>query len=256
MNNQNKTARVIAHDLCVDFPVGNFNHSLRGTVSQKVGGILRKGANSQYSVSALSNVNFDFKSGDRIGLIGHNGAGKSTLLQTINRGYFPTSGELQIDGRVIPLLNLGNGADPEFNGHENIKLLGLHMGLTPDEIEENRQDIVDFCELGDFLNLPLRSYSAGMYLRLTFAIGTAVNPEILLIDELFGAGDQGFFQKAQDRMESMIDEASILFLASHSTELIERYCETVIVMHKGHVSFVGKPQDAFIHYGEILQTIL
>jgi ABC-type polysaccharide/polyol phosphate transport system ATPase subunit len=240
-----------ATNLGVEFPVHRIDHSLIRAVGKSVGGILRssgRGVNNVVTVKALSDINFQITEGERVGLIGHNGAGKTTLLQALNGGIYPTSGTVRSIGRIVPLLNLGNGAAADFSGLENISLLGLHMGLSQAEIDRNRDDIVEFSELGDFIHLPVRTYSAGMYLRLSFAIATSGAPDILLIDELFGAGDQSFYAKAKARMESLIKRSGILVLSTHSMALIESYCTRALVLDHGRIIADAPPSEAIAFY--------
>ncbi len=199
-------------------------------------------------VNALDHIDLDLKDGDRVGILGHNGAGKSTLLQTLNGGITPTSGTLEVQGHIAPLLNLGNGAAADFSGYENIMLLGLHAGMSRAQIQARREEIVAFSELEDFIHLPIRTYSAGMYLRLSFAIATASTPEILLVDELFGAGDAAFYQKARQRMVGLIERSGILVFSTHAVNLIEMYCNRAIVLAKGKIVFDGAPAQAIPYY--------
>jgi len=153
----------------------------------------------------------------------------------------------------MPLLSLGVGMDGDFSGYENIALYGLHLGMTRKEVEAVTNDIIEFTELGDFINLPLRTYSSGMQLRLTFAIATAFHPDILLIDELFGVGDASFFKKAEARMERMLERSKIFVLASHSNDLIRRYCTKGMVLDKGEIAYFGSCEDAINVYKDMVQ---
>lgn len=244
-------AHITASNLNVEFPISGMSKSLLTSVARSVGGILRRGGangSGPVYVKALDQIALDLKNGDRVGLIGHNGAGKSTLLQTLNGGITPTTGTLTIEGKISPLLNMGNGAAGDFSGFENITLLGLHAGMSRAEIVERRDEIVAFSELGDFIHLPIRTYSAGMYLRLSFAIATAGTPEILLIDELFGAGDAAFYQKARKRMTELIERSGILVFSTHAISLIEMYCNKAIVLSKGKIVMEGTPAEAAAFY--------
>lgn len=243
-------------DLTVRFPVNLKNKSLLSTIGNSVGGSIsqnRPGKSAATHVTALEGINIDLKTGDRLGLLGHNGAGKSTLLQVLNGGIFPTSGLIEVKGRISPLLNMGNGASADLSGYDNIMLLGLDAGLTRREIQDLTDSIIEFSELGDFIHLPIRTYSSGMYLRLSFAIATSCDPEILLIDELFGAGDAGFFAKAKSRMETLVDKAGILVFSTHATQLIETYCNKAVVLSHGKIVFEGEPAEASDFYRKSMQ---
>lgn len=250
-------ASIVAENLTVQFPYKYGGRSLLSSIGLKVGGVIgkpREAPENSAFVTALDNVSFNLRTGDRLGLIGHNGSGKSTLLQVLNGGLFPTKGNLETVGRISPLLNLGNGAAPELSGLDNILLLGLHAGMTRDEIRARQEEIVAFSELGDFIQLPIRTYSAGMYLRLSFAIATCINPEILLIDELFGAGDTGFYNKARKRMEELVEKSGILVFSTHAMGLVEMYCSKVMVLSHGKSVFIGAPMEAKKIYSEIITT--
>ena len=243
--------------MSVEFPVVGASRSFRREIlASTVGGLFRTkrsaGGAGAYSVTALHELNFRLADGDRLGLIGHNGAGKSTLLRTLAGCYWPTSGTLDMDGRVMPVLSLGSGIDGDFTGWENITLYGLHLGLTRAELAQRRDDIVAFTELGSFLHIPIRAYSAGMLLRLTFAVATSINPEILLVDEVFGAGDAAFYNKAKRRMENMLAKSNIFVLATHSLALVQDYCNKACVLDKGRCAFFGPTADAISVYQELV----
>jgi ABC-2 type transport system ATP-binding protein len=250
-------SRIVAKNLSVDFPVIGASRSFRSEVlAGKVGGLLRRSGTGAeptggiVKVQALEDLTFWLEEGDRLGLIGHNGAGKSTLLRVLAGSYKPTRGTLEVDGSVVPLLSLGVGMDNDFNGYDNILFYGLYMGLTRKEIAERSRDIAEFTELGDFLNLPTRTYSAGMLLRLSFAIATSIAPDILLIDEVFGAGDASFYDKAKKRMEKMLEASSLLVIATHSMAIIADYCTKGAVMDKGRLAFLGSTADAIKYYND------
>ncbi|WP_420963313.1 ABC transporter ATP-binding protein [Brucella sp. IR073] len=215
--------------------------SLRNTlVSVGTGGTISRGVRDILTVKALDNVSFHLRDGDRVGLVGHNGAGKSTLLRTLAGIYTPTSGAVRVDGRVSTIFNLGAGLDSELTGYENIVRMGMFLGATKAQAQSFIPDVEAFTELGDFLNVPAYTYSAGMLTRLAFAVATATNPEILLIDEVLGAGDSGFQKKAKARLESVIKSAKIFVLASHSQEMIELYCNRVIRFEHGRIIELSK----------------
>jgi ABC-type polysaccharide/polyol phosphate transport system ATPase subunit len=199
-------------------------------------------------VRALDNVDARFESGDRIGLIGHNGAGKSTLLRTMAGIYAPTTGTVTSDGKIVPLLDISLGMDENSTGLQNIRLRGLLLGMSDAEIRAKQQAIADFCELGDYLDLPLRTYSSGMRVRLAFAVSTAVDAEILLLDEVMGVGDASFMHKAKDRLEDLHGRAEIVVLAMHSNQEIRRVCNKVLWMERGRVRAFGPMEEVLSQY--------
>jgi len=194
---------------------------------------------STVEVQALSNINFELKTGDRLGLVGHNGSGKSTLLRVLAGIYKPQFGRLVVNGRVTSILDVALGMDPDATGYENIYLRGLLTGLSSAEIDSITPDIEDFTELGNFLRMPIKTYSSGMLLRLAFGLSTAISPEILLIDEVIGTGDSSFMDKAHDRIQKFIDQSSILVLTSHNRKVIEQFCNIVIWLEHGNIKWTG-----------------
>ena len=196
-------------------------------------------------IRALDGVSVKIEHGDRVGLIGRNGAGKTTLLRVMAGIYEPPSGTVEVEGRVAPLFDIGMGMDPESSGYENILLRGLFLGLRKAEIRAKVDEIADFTELGEFLEMPLRTYSAGMFARLAFAISTSIDPEILLLDEGIGAGDEAFLEKAKQRLDALINRARILVLASHSDELVRKLCNRAILMENGRVVTSGPTDEMF-----------
>ncbi|MEM7466134.1 MAG: ABC transporter ATP-binding protein [Pseudomonadota bacterium] len=186
-------------------------------------------------VRALDGVSFDICDDARVGLVGFNGAGKSTLLRTIGGIYKPTSGSVELEGSVSSLTDISLGIDSEATGYENIVLRGLMMGLSRREATDLIPEIEEFTELGDYLNMPVSTYSSGMMVRLAFAVSTAIKPEILLMDEWIGAGDERFRQKAEDRLVRTVDRARALLLASHSEQLIRNVCSKAILIDQGQI---------------------
>jgi lipopolysaccharide transport system ATP-binding protein len=184
-------------------------------------------------VKALSDLSFEFSRGDRVGLVGHNGSGKTTLLRVLSGIYEPVRGRLEVSGRVSSLLDLSLGMDHEATGLENIVLRGVLMGLSPSTIETKVDEIAEFSELGDYLSMPIRTYSSGMLLRLAFAVSTCVASEILLLDEWLSVGDAAFRDKAERRLLEMIESSSIVVLASHDENLIKRFCSRVLRLEHG-----------------------
>lgn len=199
-------------------------------------------------VNALNNVSFHIEHGERVGLIGTNGAGKSTLLRVLGGIYEPTSGDVEVNGRVSALLNIGLGADPDATGYENILLRGIYMGLHPAEIKKLAPSIAEFTELGDFLDLPVRTYSSGMSMRLSFAIATALQPDILLMDEWIMASDRRFLNKARKRVDSFVSRSQILVLASHSPQILAQWCTRLFWMDGGSIIMQGETDAVLKQY--------
>jgi ABC-type polysaccharide/polyol phosphate transport system ATPase subunit len=245
---------IIASNVTVDFPIyGASQRSLRQTLFARTGGLIRHegtGRQQRVIVRALDDVSFTLRNGDRLGLIGHNGAGKSTLLKVLAGVYTPDSGSLSIEGRVSPLFNSAPGLDPDDNGYENIKTCGMFLGMSSEEINRKLPDIVDFCELGEYLELPVRTYSTGMVARLGFAIATAIEPDILLLDEGLGSGDARFAARAEARMQALIQRTRILVLASHSDALIKSMCNRAILLEKGRLIEIGPIDEVIRRYHE------
>jgi ABC-type polysaccharide/polyol phosphate transport system ATPase subunit len=212
----------------------------RNTIAEDTDGVI--------VVRALDNVDLRFDSGDRIGLIGHNGAGKSTLLRTMAGIYTPTQGEVLSDGKIVPLLDISLGMDENSTGMQNIRLRGLLLGMSDAEIREKQESIAEFCELGDYLDLPLRTYSSGMRVRLAFAVSTAVDAEILLLDEVMGVGDASFMHKAKDRLADLHNRAEIVVLAMHSNSEIRNVCNKALWMERGHVRAFGPVEEVVAAY--------
>jgi ABC-type polysaccharide/polyol phosphate transport system ATPase subunit len=201
----------------------------------RIGGRLSGFGKSARFVTALEDVSFELQAGDRLGLVGPNGAGKTTLLKVLYGVYPATSGKIERSGRVDALFNINLGFRREATGRRNIVLRGLINGWTRGEIAERTDEIIAFSELGEFIDMPLYSYSQGMAARLAFAIATSFHPEILLMDEWIGAGDKGFQDKAKARMDEMVSKAGIIVLASHNETLIKRICNKVLVLEKGRI---------------------
>ncbi|KAG8150529.1 ABC transporter ATP-binding protein [Burkholderia catarinensis] len=199
-------------------------------------------------VRALDDLSFRFERGDRVGLIGHNGAGKSTLLRAMAGIYPPTSGTLSREGKAVPLLDISLGMDENSTGMQNIRLRGLLLGMSDAEIREKQSDIAAFSELGDYLDLPIRTYSSGMKMRLAFAVSTSVDAEILLLDEVMGVGDASFMHKAEARLEELHDRAEIVVLAMHSNREIRKVCNKALWMERGRVRAFGEVEDVVSQY--------
>lgn len=219
-------AIIKANNLVVEFPVYNTRHrSIKNTVLRAAtGGRIAADAGGHVRIRALDDVSFEFREGDRVGIQGHNGAGKSTLLRVLAGCYEPTSGNLITKGRIASLLDISTGFDGESTGYENIFLRGLVMGLTPKQIRERTDEIAEFSELGEYMDMPLRTYSSGMVMRLAFSISINIGGEILLMDEWLAVGDADFGQKSQKRLNELVERTPILVLASHSEDLLQKVC--------------------------------
>lgn len=229
-------AHIIFEHVNVDFPIYNAkNRSLKNTVMQAAtGGKVSFGAEGTV-IRSLEDVSFEIHEGERVGIVGHNGAGKSTLLRALSNVYAPTAGRAEIVGEIGSLVDIGLGIDGEATGRENIFIRGALLGIKRKEIEERFDEIVDFSELGEFINMPVRTYSSGMHLRLAFAVATIIRPEILLMDEWLSVGDAAFNEKAEQRLSNLVESSRILVIASHSRELIERTCNRVLWFEHGHL---------------------
>ena len=207
------------------------------------GGRIGRDAGNRLCVRALEDVSLTLEHGDRVGLIGHNGSGKTTLLRVLAGAYEPTRGHVWRHGRTASLLNVSLGIDPEATGYENIMTRGLFLGLMPAQVRERMDEIAAFTELGDYLAMPVHTYSNGMRLRLAFAVCTCFEPEILLMDEWLSVGDRAFVKKARRRLEEFVARAGILVLASQNTALLERICATGVVLEAGRVKARGPMRD-------------
>ena len=196
------------------------------------------------TISALKDVCLTFKDGDRVGLIGHNGAGKTTLLRVLSGILPPMEGRLRIEGRLAGLLSIQMGLDQNASGYENIIIRARYMGCSEEEIAERFDDICSFSELGDYLHLPLKTYSSGMRVRLAFSIATAFDPDILILDEWLSAGDATFRDKASMRLKGLIAQSGIFVMATHQPGLMKSMCNKGVVMSKGRVRFIGEIDDA------------
>lgn len=231
-------AEILFDNVTLRYPIyDSHGMSLRNQLVRiATGGTIEQSAGKITVVTALKSVSFVLKDGDAIGLIGHNGAGKSTLLRTMAGIYQPESGTVKRTGKVATVFEIGAGLEPELSGYDNIINLGMMMGLSAKQAKALTPDIEDFTELGTFLQLPVRTYSSGMTMRLMFAVATSITPEILLIDEMFSTGDAGFQEKSHARIKKLIETAKIFVFASHDQELIKTYCNRVFMLEHGEVS--------------------
>ncbi len=218
-------AHIKLHEVSVEIPIySNHNRSIKNSFLKK----FTKDKVLPYTVKALSNVTLQLKDGDRLGVMGPNGAGKSTLLRTLAGVYQPTSGKIEVKGRIASLIDISLGMDSEATGYENIRMRGIMMGLSLKQIKSMEEEIADFSGLGDFLNMPIRTYSSGMHMRLGFAVSTAVDADIILMDEWLSVGDSEFILKAEKRLENFIGRSSILVIASHSEDLIQKTTNQIL----------------------------
>jgi len=202
---------------------------------------------------ALKGVSFEVKKGDKFGIIGLNGAGKSTLLKLIAGVMKPTEGEIWVKGSMVPLLEMGTGFDPDYTGRENIFLKGALLGYPRRFLEEKFDEIVEFSELEEFINVPLRNYSSGMKARLAFSIATMVEPEILIIDEVLSVGDAKFQEKSREKMNSLLDEDATVLFVSHSTQQVRNICNRAIWLDKGKLIAEGPVDEVCDAYEEFIQ---
>lgn len=240
--------KIVMENAWVEFPVYNSsNRSLKNAVLKfATGGVIDERQDGRIFVRGLEDVTLRAHEGERIGLVGHNGAGKTTMLRVLSGIYRPSRGTFLSEGNVVSLININLGIDPEATGRENLRLRAALMGL--DMTEAMEADIIDFTGLGDFIDMPLRTYSTGMQLRLAFSISTAVTPDILIMDEWLSTGDEDFKERSGRRMTELLDKTKILIIASHSRELIASTCTRVIWMEHGRVRMDGAPAEVCSAY--------
>ncbi len=243
-------ARIDLHAISIEFPVYNVQARSfkKNFLRLATGGKVLKDVNEHIMVSALNNINLTLQHSDRVALIGHNGAGKSTLLRLLAKIYEPTRGNLRIEGNVSPMLDLMQGIEVELTGYDNILIRGTLLGLSKTQINKQIDDIAELTGLGDYLAMPTRTYSSGMMVRLAFAITTSIQPEILLIDEIFGAGDADFMTKAKQRMTQLLDQSSIVVMANHAEDTIREFCNKGLVLEGGNIKYFGPVADALAFY--------
>lgn len=234
----------------VDFPIYNAaSRTLKNRLLSSVtGGAIDREHDGLVVVRGLQNINLRITAGERVGLIGHNGAGKTTMLRVLSGIYKPTQGTCLIRGDVVSLINISLGIDPEATGRENIRLRAAMLGYTPEQTRERMEDIIEFSGLGDFIDMPFRTYSSGMQLRLAFAVSTTVSPQILILDEWLSTGDENFRERAEERMKRVVDSTDILILASHSRPLLSTNCERIIWLEHGKVRRDGKAAKVLDEY--------
>ncbi len=253
------------HGACVDFPI--FDAKSRSLKKAVLGSVGRAGGTIDTGskvpiIEALRDVDLSLRHGDRVGLVGHNGAGKSTLLRLLAGIYEPTRGSTTISGRVAPIFDLGVGLDPEISGYENIIIRGLFLGMSRKQMEARTDEIAEFTELGNYLEMPLRTYSTGMRVRLALGVVTTIDPEILLLDEGIGAVDAAFLEKARDRLHDLVRRSGLLVFASHSDAFLVELCDTALWMDKGRIREHGDLRTVLAHYrgkdpfGNLSQEVL
>ncbi len=211
-------------------------------------GFFRRSAQTTFEVQALENIDLIVNEGERLGIIGHNGAGKSTLLKLLAGIYPPTAGRCEVKGRVSAMFDIALGFEQDASGWENIMYRGYLQGETPRSIRAKMQPIAEFSELGDFLNMPVRYYSAGMMVRLAFSIATAIEPEILIVDEVLSAGDMAFQSKARERMRALMCSARAVIVVSHDLQSLEMLCDRVLWLDHGKVRLTGSTQEVIDAY--------
>jgi ABC-2 type transport system ATP-binding protein len=259
---------VIANDIHVEFPIYDLQaRSLKHKLGLKhlakgidrfaagkldVGGRIGAAETGAIVIKALDGLSFEIHEGDRVGLIGHNGSGKTTLLRTLAGIYEPIGGVIRTTGRVFPLFDLQLGMDLDATGMENVWMRGKMLGLTTKQIKDALDDIVEFTELGDYLYVPIRAYSTGMALRLAFAISTAITPEILVLDEMIGAGDATFMAKADARLKNFLTRTGILVIASHSAAMLRQWCNKGMLLEKGKLLAFGPLEDVLARYDQLV----
>jgi len=239
-----------ANNIVLDIPVVDAARSIRTSlINQFAGGII-KNNKSGVSVRALDDVSLSLGKGDRVALIGHNGSGKTTLLRTLAGIYKPTTGAVTSHGRIISIFDPSVGLNVERTGRANIKTIAYFLGMSPSALAEHIDGIIDFCELGEFIDLPVRIYSAGMTVRLGFAVATALNPDILLLDEGIGAGDAKFAERARERLENFYSGIKCMVLASHSEDLLRSLCNKALLLEHGKAVMFGGVDEVLQRYHE------
>ncbi len=235
------SARIELNGVCLEYPIYSVKaQSLRNAmINVAVGGKLYKDGRDIIYVKALDNIELSLKNGDRLGIIGHNGAGKSTLLKVLAGVYEPSRGRIRVEGQISSMVDIGLGVDYNLTGEENVINMARRRGFTTREIKAKMPEILEFSELGQFINLPFKSYSAGMCARLVFAVATCFEPDILLLDEWIGAGDAAFFEKAKRKMDEMLEKSRIMVLATHNHELVQNICNKLLVLDGGQQRYFG-----------------
>lgn len=232
-------------NVSIDIPIFNSQErSLKKRIlSVATGGRIGRSESGCTIVRCLNQVTLNINSRERVGLIGHNGAGKSTMLRVLSKVYEPTSGSADIVGTIGSLIDISLGIDGEATGLENIFLRAALLGIPKEKVLRELDDVIDFTELGNFIDMPVRTYSTGMHLRLAFAVSTMISSDILLMDEWLSVGDQAFQRKAEDRLSRLIERSNILVIASHSRSLIESTCTRAIWLEHGRIKLDGPAKE-------------
>ena len=228
--------------------------SIRHEIMNAIGGKVKQLESTVY-IKALNNINLDLREGDRVGLIGHNGAGKSTLLKVLSGIYEPTEGHIEHEGKISSLTDVTMGMDAESTGYDNIIMRCIFMGMTFKEANEKVSKIIEFSGLIEYINLPIRTYSTGMFLRLAFAISTSMVPDILIMDEMIGAGDAAFIEKARKRSLEMIEKTKIMVISSHDPHILKEICTRGIWMEKGAIKRDGSIEEVIAEYDDYVKNI-
>jgi lipopolysaccharide transport system ATP-binding protein len=242
-------ASITIRDMSILFPIYHSeSRSLKKIFFAAAAGRFGEDRKHRMVVEALREISFSLNSGDRLGFVGSNGAGKTTLLRALAGIYEPVQGSIIIEGKITALLDPSQGMNLELTGRENIRLRGLFDKLSQKQIEQLEEDVEEFAELGQFLDLPVRMYSSGMIVRLGFGMATAIKPQILLMDEWLLAGDAAFMEKAKRRLENMVRGAEMLVLSSHSAQIIMQWCNRVIWMDGGRIKADGSPDEVLAAY--------
>ncbi|WP_201861026.1 ABC transporter ATP-binding protein [Microvirga soli] len=242
-------ALIKLENITLEFPVHALKSDRRRSSDERpIGGQLSSGQSGQLIVRALDQLSLTLGPGDRLALLGHNGAGKTTLLRVMAKLYTPTHGRVTVQGRVAPLLNLSFGMDMDSTGYDNIFIRGLFLGMSKAELKKKADVIAEFSELGDFLDLPMRTYSSGMRARLAFAISTHVETDILLLDEVVATGDARFLKKANEKLEGFARDSKLLVLASHSNKVLRDLCNKALLLEHGRVKALGPIEEVIETY--------
>lgn len=236
---------IYLEDVTVDFPIYNARgRSLKNQVLNiATGGKIGSNSDGHVIIRGLENINLKLEEGERLGLVGHNGSGKTTLLRVLSGVYHPSGGDISIQGKCTSLINISLGIDAEATGRENIAIRAALLGFKKRDLVLHQKDIEEFSELGSFLEMPVRTYSTGMQLRLAFAISTVLQPEILIMDEWLATGDQGFQEKANSRLEELVNKTKILIIASHSKDLLLKNCTRIVWLEHGRIRMDGDAEN-------------
>lgn len=240
---------ITVKNLYISFPLYHENmRNLRKITNIFLSGRLSEDKHRKIYVQSLRDISFSIKGGERVGLIGTNGAGKTTLLRTMSGIYEPVSGHLRIEGHISSLLDPSVGMNPELTGRENIRLRCYIDGVPHRQMNEIEEKVIEFSELGPYIDLPVKTYSSGMNLRLGFGLITAIDPQILLMDEWFMTGDEGFMLKATHRLENIVKKSQILIISTHSPQILIKWCNRIIWLEQGFLKMDGTPQEVLPVY--------